>query len=95
LDRLRLTLNHNPPKGRFQKVTSENPDFIFCSAFPNLRLGQPSETSPLFFDNLPHWGENFYKHFKVDFVVDTFVEMFEMEIVEKKGTSFRRLVWGA
>jgi hypothetical protein len=25
-------------------------------------------------------------------VVDTFVEMFEMEIVEKKGTSCRRLV---
>ncbi len=31
---------------------SKNPDFIFCSSFPNLRLGHPSATSPLFFDNL-------------------------------------------
>jgi len=29
-------------------------------------LLQPSATSPLFFDNLPHWGENFDKHFNVD-----------------------------
>ena len=43
-----------------------------------MMIEQPSETSPLFFDNLH------FEHF-------TFVEMFEMEIVEKKGTSFRRL----
>ncbi len=49
----------------------ENPDFIFCSPFQNLRLGsikcQPG------------------------FVVNIFVEMFNMEIVENKGTSCRRL----
>ena len=34
----------------------------------------------------------FRQTFQCGFVVDTFVEMFEMEIVEKKGTSCRRLM---
>ncbi len=42
----------------------EHPHFISCSSFPNIRLGQPSATSPLFFDNLH--CEHFDKPFKVD-----------------------------
>ncbi len=56
----------------------ENMDFISCSAFQNLRLGSIQLRT-------------FRQTFQGGFVVDTFVEMFKMEIVEKKGTSCRRL----
>jgi len=46
---------------RIVENSIENPHFIFCSSFQNLRLGS------------------------INFLVDTFVEMFEMEIVEKRG----------
>jgi hypothetical protein len=42
----------------------EHQDFILCSSFQNLRLGQPSATSPLFFDNL-HF-EHFDKSVNLD-----------------------------
>jgi hypothetical protein len=52
-----------------------------------MSLIQPSETSPLFFDNLPPLGRTFRQTFQDGFVVDTFVEMFAPmgETVEKKG----------
>jgi hypothetical protein len=56
---------------------------------------QPSATSPLFFDNLPPLGRTFRQTFQGGFVVDTFVEMLAPmgEIVEKEGTSCRRLTF--
>jgi len=47
---------------------------------------------------VPFFGQSPFRTFRQTFqggyVVDTFVEMFEMEIVQKKGTGCRRLVWG-
>jgi hypothetical protein len=54
-------------------------------------LEQPSATSPPFFRQSPF--RTFRQIFQGGFVVDTFVEMFEIEIVTKKGTSCRLLFW--
>jgi len=62
---------------------------INCSSFQNLRLGQPSATSPLFFDNL-HF-EHVDKRVNLDSWLTFLSTWFKMEIVEKKGTSCRRL----
>ena len=59
------------PKRRFEQKMK--------SGFSTIRR----QLVPFFFDNL-HF-EHFDKHFKVDLWLTLLVEMFEMEIVEKKG----------
>jgi len=46
---------------------------------------QPSATSPLFFDNLPHWGENFDKHFKVDLWLTLLSKCSKWRLSKKRG----------
>ena len=61
-----------------------------------MMIAQPSATRPLFFDNLhfEHFDKsvNHKSNDEPQIHLEMFVKMFEMEIVEKKGTSCRRLV---
>ncbi len=98
-------VNHNPSKGRVQEVTSslpipnedlgrpnqpfrcfENALWKVRSAFPNLRLGS-MKFEHLHFANV--W-RTFVRLGRI--MINIFVEMFKMEIVEQKGTSCRRLL---
>jgi hypothetical protein len=74
------------------KRTSKNSHATICSGFQKLGLGQTHATRPLL-DNL-HF-EHFVKHFNLGLWLTPFDEMFKMEIVQQKGTSGMRLVWGA
>ncbi len=68
----------------------QTPIFLYKedrSVYKPMHLIQPSATSPPFFDNLH------FEHFdKVPITNEVFVEMFEVAIVEKRGTSCRRLI---
>jgi hypothetical protein len=48
-------------------------------------LKQSSATSPLFFDNLPHWGEHFDKHFKVDLWLTLLSKCSKWRLSKKRG----------
>ena len=65
---------------------------IVCGVVRNRRWGAAVGNSPPFLNESPF--RTFRQTFKPGIVVDTFDEMFEMEIRSEKGASCRRLLGG-
>ena len=68
--------NYMAPKRSFwkDKQTARN---VFSKHFSKGVSTSRRQLVPLLFDNLPHWGEHFDKHFKVDLWLTRFVAQIE------------------